>query len=313
MTSRPRRRPRSTFCSVVGVIGRVSLLLLLALAGGCAEAQDPGSPEAAVSASPTGSASPPASSSAPPSASPSDSVAEDLMVGPDSFLKDVWVERQGRGFLVRAWWGPPRAGHQVVLTSSDGFRNVDREKWRLGGVREWFPVPKPGNRPDLPELAGLIQVPVASTRDDVLGVVAGGDGATLLPFQALARSDDGGQTWRRYDVPLFEGARGYVTGGAAVLPDGTLLALVDTFSDDRPSRPSQRHHGLWRSTQGWSSLSPARPAFDPPLTPTEDGWSPIVSLGASTPGGGVVWVTTWDKRLYVSTDGALTFREIPAK
>ena len=232
----------------------------------------------------------------------------------DAALKVAWVQREGSKFLVHAWWGPPgQDHHQVVLTSADGFRSVDRERWHWRRWSEWFPAPEPpGNRPDLPELEGLLQGPADTTLDRVRGVVGGSDGATLFPFEAIARSDDGGQTWRRYDVPRFDGEMGFLSG-EAVLPDGTFLALVDDFSDDTFHRPSQRHHGLWRSTQDWSSLSPSRPAFDPPLTPTEEGWSPIQSLGASTPGGGAVWVTTWDNRLYVSTDGALTFREIPAK
>ncbi|WP_162799371.1 hypothetical protein [Nocardioides sp. 616] len=36
-------------------------------------------------------------------------------------------------------------------------------------------------------------------------------------------------------------------------------------------------------------------------------------LAASTAGGGVIWTVSWDDRVHVSTDGARTFTQIPAR
>jgi hypothetical protein len=42
-------------------------------------------------------------------------------------------------------------------------------------------------------------------------------------------------------------------------------------------------------------------------------WSPIVSLQASAAPDPVIWVTTWDRLLYVSADDGRSFRQIPAR
>ncbi|WP_101524310.1 hypothetical protein [Nocardioides houyundeii] len=66
--------------------------------------------------------------------------------------------------------------------------------------------------PDRPELAGLLQQRIPSLAPGVRAVVGGGDGATLFPFMAVARSVDDGRTWRRTDVRRFEGQMGYASG-----------------------------------------------------------------------------------------------------
>jgi hypothetical protein len=153
----------------------------------------------------------------------------------------------------------------------------------------------------------------------VTAKVGGGDGATLFPFEATARSHDGGQTWTTYDVAAVDGERAY-TSGQVVLSDGRLLVLLTSWSDDRRSRPGPRHHGLWVSDgDDWSRFTPYDEAsFLPPPGPPPAGgrlaelsWQ--ASLGADPQRGGVIWLQGWDDRLYVSSDAARTFRAIPAR
>ena len=55
------------------------------------------------------------------------------------------------------------------------------------------------------------------------------------------------------------------------------------------------------------------PRFSPPLTDTPEGWSPLIGLGAVVAPDPVIFATTWDNRVYVSTDEAKTFREIAVR
>ncbi len=129
----------------------------------------------------------------------------------------------------------------------------------------------------------------------------------------MVASRDGGSSWERFDVPRFDGEMAY-TSGLVVTRGGRLLALLDHFSDDRPNRPSERHHGLWASAgTDWSTYDPLRSRMTPRPTPSPGGWPAIVSLGSSADPDPLIWVTTWDHRVYVSTDDAVTFREIAAR
>lgn len=163
------------------------------------------------------------------------------------------------------------------------------------------------------DLGHLLPSTTESVAPDVFAVVGGGDGATLFPFERVVRSVDAGRSWQRFDLPLFDGERAY-TSGDVVTSDGRLVTLLDHFSDDRAGRPGRRHHGLWTSAgDDWASYRPLRPRLTPQPQPSPDGWSTITSLAASSDPDPVIWVTTWDHRLYVSTDDARSFREIPAR
>jgi hypothetical protein len=158
----------------------------------------------------------------------------------------------------------------------------------------------------------LLPLEVTSLARGTRVLVGGGDGATLLPFERVARSEED-DDWSVQRLPRFDGERAYVTG-AVGLGDGRLVALLEHFSDDRAGRPAARHHGLWASSgEDWSSYAPLRPRFTPPLASNPDGWSGLVGLGASMDPDPVVWVTTWDQRVYVSTDAMRTFREVDAR
>ena len=163
-----------------------------------------------------------------------------------------------------AWWGCVEQGCQgrrAIATSSDGFATATYEKWSR---RKWelhSPMP---TRPSVPAFEGLAQDYAWSMEDGAEGVqvvIAGGDGATLKPFQKVARSTDRGETWEVYDVTPIDGEMAYHYGGVG-LADGRLLMLLDHFTDDgykarqetacgsvtastgRPIRPTRRRSRL---------------------------------------------------------------------
>jgi hypothetical protein len=199
--------------------------------------------------------------------------------------------------------------------SEDGFRTTTEEQWSQQRYQELFPE-LVDRKPDPPS-AGLLATEAVSLAsglsEGLRAFVLGGDGATLFPFERTMRSTDGGDTWTASDVPMTHGQRAYVTG-QVVLSDRRLLVLLANWSGDRGGRPSALHHGLWISDgQNWGHFAPWKPRFTPGLEPTERGWSPLQSLGASTSDtGGVIWVLTANK-LYVSVDEAQTFGAIPAR
>ena len=242
-------------------------------------------------------------------------IPEEVVSDPRSVLLDAVVTPRAGGLRVVAWWGCVDRGcrgRRAIATSDDGFATAAYEPW---SVRTWMAyadrsIPRV---PAVPALAGLLQQPVTSmatgSAEGVQVVVAGGDGATLMPFQVAARSSDHGASWEAYDVDLGDEV-GYQSG-AVGLPDGRLLVLLDHFGDETLARPAERWHGLWASDgTDWSTYAPYRPAFDPPLATAPGGWSPVVALEAHQD---VAWVRTWDSRLYVSTDGATTFQQVPAR
>lgn len=282
-------------------------LLLLAA---CTTPAGPG-----ASGSPGPTASPPAT---PPTAAPTaveEPTPAEVLAGDRVRLAHLRVTRAGRRLEVRALWAAERGPYRWVLASSqDGFRTVD---YATGGQRRLLrtmavpdPVPPRIEKAGAARLGRLVPWPATSLQAGTFAIAGGGDGATLFPFQRVVRSTDAGATWRRFDVSLFGGERGY-SSGHVVAPGGRLLVLLDHFSGDRPHRPSARHHGLWSSRgDDWSSYRPVRVRLGPDQDPGPDGWPVIVTLGASADPDPVLWVTTWDHRAYVSLDRARTFREV---
>lgn len=247
------------------------------------------------------------------SATPSRVTPEEIVLDPRSRLLDAVVRPTGDGFDVAAWWGCVQHGCQgrrAITTSSDGFATAAYEKWSRPSWEKLSPLPA---RPSVPALEGLAQDSAWSVEDGAEGVqvvIAGGDGATLKPFQKVARSTDHGETWGVYDVAPIDGELAYHYGGVG-LADGRLVVLLDHFTDDGYEAPADRPHGLWISDGfDWTTYAPHRAMFSPALTPNPAGWSDVVDLDVAA---GVITVRTWDSRLYVSTDDAVTFREIPAR
>ena len=244
---------------------------------------------------------------APPGVTP-----EEIVHDPRSRLLGAEVAPTRDGFDVAAWWGCVEKGCQgrrAIATSGDGFATAAYEKWSQRLWEKHSPIP---TRPTVPALEGLAQdaVSVTDGAERAQVVIAGGDGATLKPFQKVARSGDHGETWEVYDVAPIDGEMAYHYGGVG-LADGRLLVLLDHFTDDGDKTPAARPHGLWISHgTDWTTYAPHEATFSPALSPSADGWSEIVDLDAAP---GVISVRTWDSRLYVSTDGAATFREIAAR
>lgn len=225
---------------------------------------------------------------------------------PDSLLMGALVEPDGDGYRVSSAWS--LGNRRVVATSDDGFETVTYERWRPRSLVRSAP-----RTPQIVGLEGLLTEEVHSLAPGVRAVVAGGDGATLFPFAKVARSTDGGGTWRTYDVSGVDRVTAY-TSGQVVLPDGRMLVLLNQWSDDRNGHPSDRPHGPYVSAgDDWSHYAPTNPTFRPALSPTARGWPPTESIQASPGHGGVIWMTTHDGRVYASTDAARTFREIPVR
>ncbi|KRF35967.1 hypothetical protein ASG94_00230 [Nocardioides sp. Soil805] len=243
---------------------------------------------------------------------------QEISLDERSVLLDVVVTPRPDGLRVVSWWGCVETGCRgrraiaTVATSDDGLTTASYEPWSR---RRWQAYAGARDAvPSVPALDGLLQQPVRSMApggaEGTQVVVAGGDGATLLPFEVAARTTDHGGSWETYDVDLGGEVLAYQSG-AVGLADGRLLVLLDHFSDETLARPADRWHGLWASDGGdWSTYAPHRAEFEPPLGPAPGGWSPVVALDARQD---VAWVRTWDSRLYVSRDDAATFRQVRAR
>ncbi len=231
---------------------------------------------------------------------------------PRARLVEARVERRRGSLVVAAWWrcaepGCPRP-RDVLAVSADGFASV---WYRRNPARTLDRVVAPlPHRPRVEDarVRDLLQHPVPSLVPGTRVVLAGGDGATLLPFEKVATSTDDGRTWQVDDVHHPGGEMPYVSG-AVLLDGGRLLSLVNTWSGDRRRRLSSRPRGLLLGTR----LEPAPVRFRPALPPDPEGRSGIATLGARPGARPLVWVTTSDERLHVSTDGARTFTEVPAR
>ena len=195
-------------------------------------------------------------------------------------------------------------GAQLCLGGpADGVMTV---RWTRDGGASW-------QAHDFMERPNLIAAPITALRTGTLAVQWGGDGATLFPFERVSRSTDSGRTWSTVDVVRPDGVMPY-TSGSVVLSDGRLVSLLDSWSDDGRGKPSDRPHGLYASNgSDWSSYRPMRSVFRPALHEAPKRQSPIDSLQASADPDPVIWVTTWDKLLYVSTDDGQSFRQVRAR
>jgi hypothetical protein len=293
----------------------LALLLLLAGCRGSTEVTRPTAPAPAA----TEAVSQPGPSATTSAQAPARRAPRAVVEDPASALLAVQVTRTATGGLrVATGWACVARGcphDRAIAVSDDGFRTARYLRWN--GPHGQRLLPGQGQRPTYPStatgLGHLIPWTATSLADGVVGVVGGGDGATLFPFSRTARSTDGGDTFTTVDVPLTHGARAYGSG-FVVLAHGRLLALLDHWSDDRSGRPGPGHHGLWVSDgDDWATYATAEPRFRPALGTAPRGFSPLVSLAASVPHGGVIWVQTWEDRVYVSTDSARTFREVRSR
>ena len=170
------------------------------------------------------------------------------------------------------------------------------------GGSTWQPVA-------FPFVDDVIPAPLVSLAAGVEAVVGGGDGATLMPFEQVARWSSGADVVvHRVEHP--DGVMGY-SSGSVVLSDARVLTLLADWSDDTLKRAGGRHHGLWVSDgDDWATYAPTGPAFSPPLVAPPRGESSFTSLSASVDPDPVIWVQTWDLKVYVSMDDAASFTEI---
>jgi hypothetical protein len=211
--------------------------------------------------------------------------------------------------LQRGIWPPKPPGAPAVGGCATSVGDVttcvanDRALTRTDdGGDTWQAVTDPFADRLMPQL-------VVSLAGGVDAVVGGGDGATLMPFEQVARWRPGDDvTVHRVEHPA--GVMGY-TSGTVVLSDGRVLTLLADWSDETLKRPNGRHHGLWASDgEDWAAYAPLEPVFSPPLVAPPRGKSQLTSLSASVDPDPVIWVQAWDQRVYVSTDDAATFTEL---
>jgi hypothetical protein len=289
---------------------------------------------AACSSAPTGSPTTAPSTPPPATAISGSPVADEAPSRParwsrervvqsrSSYLLVSRVERTSDGLRVMTAWscGDPRCGRQrAIAVGTDGFRTARYLRWTRQSYDELFGparLPPDGLEDDGRMAQPVVSLAVEADRHQV--ATLGSDGATLYPFEAVARSADAGRTWTTREVERGE-AMPYVSGNI-VLPDGRMLALIGNWSSDRRRGPGPEHHGLWVSTDPdltrytpyEPSLDPQPAPPDPELVPPLAGPSPFVAMDASAQHGGIIWLQSWDARLWVSEDGN-GFREIPAR
>lgn len=220
------------------------------------------------------------------------------------------------GYTVSAWWTLRRGNkvYDAIVTSDDGFESAHYEKGGWGAWAKHLPLAKIVPGPSVDAFRGLLASPVESLDPGTRAFVAGGDGATLLPFQAVARSTEGG-TWEGYVVPKSHGDQAYDEGDL-VLPDGRFLVFLGAWSSDRSwTKPGPEYHGLWISDGAdWAHYTPYSPRFSPALTASDAVAGIWGQPGASRQAPlGLVVATTRENTLYASTDGAKTFHRVRAR
>jgi hypothetical protein len=210
----------------------------------------------------------------PPEESPAEQVAHaDNLYG-------VRVTRSGDQLSTISLWGVS-CDHYGCDPAVLVRQTADDRSYEVGSYDElqqalWTDEPEPEN----PFGEGVLVQPVASLDSNVDALVGGGDGATILPFEWVARNG----VAERVEEP-----RRAQISGAVVLADGRLLAALND--------------GLWISDgDDWTRYAPYRATFEPPLA-TAKQMPAFVDLTASVDPDPVIWAEDWRQRVYVSTDG----------
>jgi hypothetical protein len=238
-----------------------------------------------------------------------------IVHNPTSTLYDVDLRPGPEGYTVSAWWTLSRGNkvYGAIVTSDDRFESAHYEKGNWSTWATYKPLAKKVPGPPIDTFKGLLASRVYSLDPGTRAFVAGGDGATLTPFEAVARSTDDGP-WEGFVVPKTHGDLAYDEGDL-VLPDGRFLALLDVWSSDRGRRLGPEYHGLWISNgDDWAHFTPYLPTFIPALTASDAVAGIWAQPGASRQAPwGLAVATTRENMLYVSTDGAKTFHRIKAR
>jgi hypothetical protein len=115
------------------------------------------------------------------------------------------------------------------------------------------------------------------------------------PFRRVARAGEEPQD-------VVEPARAQVSG-AVVLADGRLLTALTV----------RGRGGLWVSDgDDWTRSAPSEATFSPPLGRRSGSYGDVVRLQADADQQ-LVWLTTWEQRVYVSADDGATFEEVDVR
>ncbi|MXG89735.1 hypothetical protein [Nocardioides flavescens] len=196
-------------------------------------------------------------------------------------LYGVRLTRDGDGYDVTAVWGVS-CDHDECLPAIAVSRHAGGEaRYESGDADE-------------------LRARVAATGDGSLRPgttvsVDGADGATVPPFRRVARDGEAPQD-------VVEPARAQVSG-AVVLADGRLLTALTV----------RGRGGLWVSDgDDWTRSAPSEATFSPPLSQRRGAYGDVVRLEADADQQ-LVWLTTWEQRVYVSADDGETFEEVDVR
>lgn len=176
--------------------------------------------------------------------------------------------------------------------------------WSENGGVTWEQHPLP------PEFRNKLVQQVPNAWPGSMAFVVGGDGATLFPFDQAYRSLDGGKTWDTIDIPGPD--RPYVSWSLTQY-DGSLLTLLDSWSDDRGAKhPGAHPHGFYQSNgTDWSDLDAVRPLPVDLAGPDEvsvvDWYGGVVGEAVT------IWVQDGQERIYESRPGQDGWQETPAR
>jgi hypothetical protein len=166
-------------------------------------------------------------------------------------------------------------------------------------------------------VAGLDLVgQIGSTGDGSMAWAQAGDGATLFGFEELIVTRDDGATWQHI-VPRVHGSDGdrATMAGEIIRPNGSLLVLVNSWSDETVRKPSKHVVGFYASAgNDWSRFAPLRPAL-PPHAETGDllALGVMVSWTSTTQRQQTIYAADFDSVLFVSADGARSWTRTPAR
>lgn len=178
-------------------------------------------------------------------------------------------------------------------------------RWSTDGGRSWDSQPLP------PDFRNLLVDAIPSEAPGVMAFVAGGDGATVLPFSKVYGSFDGGATWATFEEPPSDMA---YEAWPLVQPDGSLLVLLNNWSDDRRGNPGSHPHGFYQSDgSNWSDLRfvqdlPGQPDPNYSASGYNDGDYAVEGSGNIR-----LWIYDYRGNIYESGPGIDTWEEIPAR
>lgn len=189
---------------------------------------------------------------------------------------------------------------RLEVTTAGGRSGTGAFHWSENGGASW-------QSHTLPENTSVIYGLVPSAQPSTMALIEVADGATGLAFGAMHVSRDGGDTWQR--ISEDEDPAAYAAS-IVVLPDGALLAHLESWSDDGVDKPADRSHGFYVGAD-WRDLRPVD--MGAPFTADEAPHGPHVldvQVGSET----VTMYAASDRhRVFRTTDNGVTWEEVQTR